>query len=121
MKCWTRDCEKETAKGQRYCYACRKRKYREKYPLKYWYDTLKMNAKRRGKSFTLTLKEFETFCKKTGYDDKKGKTANSLSVDRIKNEQGYSFDNIQAITLSENTVKRNTEDYLRTEIGDAPF
>ena len=121
MKCWTRDCEKEARTQRRYCYACEKRKHRERHPLKYWYDTLKMNAKRRRKSFTLTLGEFETFCKATGYNEKKGKTANSLSVDRIKNDDGYSFDNIRAITLSENSIKRNTEDYLKTDINDAPF
>jgi hypothetical protein len=66
-----------------------------------------MNAKRRGKEFTLTLKQFEEFCNKTGYDEKKGITADSLTVDRIKDHLGYSVDNIQAITLSENVKKEN--------------
>ena len=106
MKCSTPDCTNETAKDRRICGKCRSRKYRAKYPLKAWYDTLKMNAKRRGKSFTLTLEQFSEFCKRTGYDEHKGKTANSLSVDRIKDHLGYSIDNIRAITLRENTLKQ---------------
>jgi hypothetical protein len=68
-----------------------------------------MNAKCRQKPFTLTLEQFSEFCKKTGYDEKKGKTAQSLSVDRIKSHLGYTADNIRAITLSENTMRRYNE------------
>lgn len=106
MKCWSRDCKNQARKQRRYCTSCEKRKYREKYPLKYWYDTLKMNAKRRRKEFTLTLKEFEKFCNTSGYDKKKGKTADSLSIDRIKDWEGYTNENIRAITLSQNTQRR---------------
>jgi hypothetical protein len=67
-----------------------------------------MNAKRRRKDFTLTINQFETFCKQTGYDEHKGKTANSLSIDRVNNDRGYHFDNIRAITLSENSIKNDS-------------
>lgn len=107
MNCQTESCPNEVEKGRRFCSKCIKRKYREKYPLKYWYDTLKMNAKRRGKEFTLTIEQFGEFCMKTGYDEKKGKTADSLSVDRIRNWEGYHFNNIRAITLSENSKKKD--------------
>jgi hypothetical protein len=73
-----------------------------KYPFKYWFDTLKMNARRRRKEFTLTLKQFEDFCRKTGYDTKKGRTADSLTIDREDVTKGYTFENIRAITLSDN-------------------
>jgi hypothetical protein len=107
MKCSTPDCTNEAPlHGGRVCYKCIKRKYRAKYPLKAWYDTLKMNAKRRGKEFTLTLEQFSEFCKKTGYDEKKGKTADSLSIDRRRDTEGYHANNIRAITLSENTKRQ---------------
>ena len=108
MICQTGGCQNEARLHRKLCHKCEKRKYREKYPLKYWYDTLKMNAKRRGKDFNLTLEQFGTFCMKTGYDEKKGRTAESLSVDRIRPEEGYVYDNIRAITLSDN-VKRERD------------
>src|ERR1035437_5243365 len=109
MKCITKGCLNETGLQRKTCYKCEKRKYRAKYPLKYWYDTLKMNAKRRRKPFTLTLEQFTEFCKRTGYIEKKGKTAESLSVDRIKASEGYHASNIQAITLSDNSKKMHDD------------
>jgi hypothetical protein len=106
MRCWTRDCENLAVPERRYCSKCKKRKYREKYPLKYIYDTIKMNAKRRRKEFTLTFDEFECFCRRTGYDKFKGITADCLSIDRIKNSEGYHVWNIQAITVSKNSKKK---------------
>jgi hypothetical protein len=106
MKCSTPDCTNENAPGRRICRKCTTKRYRERNPLKYWYDTLKMNARRRGKAFTLTLEQFSEFCKHTGYNELKGKTANSLSIDRIRDVDGYHADNIRAITLSENTKRQ---------------
>lgn len=106
MKCTTETCQNKAVIHKRFCEKCTKRKYREKYPLKYWYTTLRSNAKRRRKDFTLTIEQFSEFCIKTGYDEKKGKTADSLSIDRIKDWEGYTVDNIRAITLSKNTQRR---------------
>jgi hypothetical protein len=119
MKCNTPGCINEARSGRRFCHACRTRKYRQKNPLKYWYDTLKMNAKRRRKVFTLTLEEFECFCRRTGYNELKGQTADSLTVDRIRDNEGYSADNIQAITLSEN-VKKKYDDKMKPD-DNCPF
>lgn len=119
MKCKTESCINETAPNRTICNKCRTRNYREKYPLKYIYDTVKANAKRRGKEFTLTLEQFSTFCNKTGYDAKKGKTSDSLSIDRRNPLNGYSEDNIRAITLSDNTKVMNDPTYEVKEI--CPF
>jgi hypothetical protein len=116
MKCQTENCQNESIKWGHFCAKCRKRKYREKYPLKYIYDTVKMNAKRRGKEFTLTFGEFKEFCVKTGYDEKKGKSSDSLSIDRRNPSNGYSKDNIRAITLSDNSKFRNDPEYKVKEI-----
>jgi hypothetical protein len=102
-KCATEGCLNKGSSRRRFCLKCNQLKYRKHYPLKYWYSTLKMNAKRRGKSFSLTLEQFSEFCYKTGYGELKGKTATSLSIDRIRPLEGYQYDNIRAITLSDNT------------------
>jgi hypothetical protein len=43
--------------------------------------------------------------------EKKGKNADSLSIDRINVNKGYSVDNIQILSLSNNTKKRNECEY----------
>lgn len=78
-------------------------------PESYTYSLLKSNAKRRGKEFTLTLEEFKTFCQETGYLQGKGKKKKSMSIDRIDHTKGYSIDNIQILSLSENGIKGNHE------------
>ena len=65
-----------------------------------------MNARRRGKPFSLTLEQFGEFCKRTGYNERKGKTANSMSIDRIRDCDGYHANNIRTITLSANTKRQ---------------
>jgi len=119
MKCKNELCINEAATRRRYCLTCVKRKYREKYPLKYIYDTIKTNAKRKRKEFTLTFDEFDCFCKKTGYDKFKGITADCLSIDRIKANEGYHVWNIQAITVSQN-IKKRFDDSLKPD-DNCPF
>ncbi len=82
---------------------------KEHHPETYFFNNLRCNAKRRGHQFTLTLQEFKQFCKKTNYLKLKGKTKNSASIDRIRSWEGYNINNIQILTLSENTIKRNKE------------
>lgn len=79
--------------------------------LGYVYDNLRCNARRRGKVFTLTRQEFEQFCAETNYLELRGKTGKSASIDRVDNRKGYELGNIRILTLSENTHKRNNEDY----------
>ena len=119
MKCQTEGCKNKARTGRKICTTCKSRLHWQKYPLKYWHTTLKYNAKRREKEFTLTLEEFEEFCKQTGYGELKGRTATSLSIDRVDNNLGYSKDNIKAITLSENSSKKNK--CLGVDENDPPF
>lgn len=86
----------------------RVRKWRAAHPLRYVWQTLKDNAKRRGKVFTLTMEEFEKFCNDSEYLDKRGREAQDLSVDRIVNDHGYEKANIQVLTMSENARKNDT-------------
>jgi len=101
-RCISDNC-KNFAKNGRCCNTCTSRRYRAKYPLKYVFDTLKTNAKRRGKEFTITLNYFsEIVSQKEGYLEHKGRENGALQVDRIDNELGYIEGNIRIITAEEN-------------------
>lgn len=72
---------------------------------------LKNNAKRRGHEFTLTLDQFLEFAIKTNYMARKGIYKDSYHIDRIDETKGYSIDNIQAITNTENIKKYLSYNY----------
>lgn len=110
-KCITPYCRNERAKDRLVCHKCHAKWYKENHPEAYFFNALRNNAKRRGKEFNLTLKEFKQFCADTGYMETKGKNGNDMSIDRIKVAEGYSIDNIQLLSLSDNTSKRNNEEY----------
>lgn len=93
-------CNKKIKKNN-YCSTCQ----RKKFPIKYAYQTLKDNAKRRGKEFTISLEDFEDFCIKTNYIAKKGIYKDTFHIDRIKEQEGYTKENIQTLTNSENVRK----------------
>lgn len=95
------------------CHCCESRFNAKRYPERYCYKTLKMNAKRRGKFFDLTFEQFVFFINKYNYLELKGKTAMSLTVDCIINKVGYTEKNIRGITLRDNVWKRHYVDYPR--------
>jgi len=124
--CATENCYNKAEKNRTLCSCCKQRRYVLNHPLRYIYHNLKGNAKRREKEFTLTFEEFSEFCRKTGYDKLRGKTALSLSIDRKDPCLGYSKGNIRAITLSDNSKLRNgtlTElpEEFRMKEEPAPF
>lgn len=84
------------------CSRCKSRKWALQSPLKYAYKNLKNRAKQRGKPFDLTFLEYRAFALKSGYSELKGKSSQCLSIDRIKNELGYTASNIRAIRLGTN-------------------
>ncbi len=81
------------------------RRYREKYPIKYAYQTLKDNSKRRGKDFDLTYEQFEAFVVRVDYINRKGILADSLHIDRENENLGYTKDNIQPLENAKNVRK----------------
>lgn len=87
------------------CYACAKRQYRNKNPEKATYQTLRANAKRRGKPFKLTFEEFKAFAVEVGYMQKKGIEKKSYHIDRIDETKGYVPGNLQVLTNCENVKK----------------
>jgi hypothetical protein len=109
--CSFKYCRKKRQKRDPLCPKHRHRYNKENNPVSYTYNLLKSNAKRRGKVFELTLEQFKDFCNSTGYIAGKGKQATSLSIDRVDVTKGYTIDNLQILTLRENSVKRQEEDY----------
>jgi len=79
--------------------------------MRYAYNTLKQNAKRRGKVFLLSWSDFLTFAFATHYLNRKGKSRDSFSIDRIENERGYVPDNLRLVTVAENSAKKDRDEY----------
>lgn len=129
-KCATKRCRNNT-EGRELCNTCRSRKARLSDPVKYAYQNLKDNAKRRGVLFTITLEDFRQWCKKVTYIGFSGRNPDSFTIDRKHDDIGYHLDNIQVLTLSENVKKyvsynwRNKQvEVIRlpdTEAEDLPF
>ena len=90
----------------RFCYKHFRENQKYENPLRYWFDVLRQNARYRKKEFNLTIDEFRIFCEKTDYLQLKGRGGGNITIDRKDNRKGYSFDNIQVLTLSQNSRKR---------------
>lgn len=105
MRCKTPHCRRQPAKGRNECHKCRSVKYRERNPLVFLYHNTKSHAKARGIGFLLTREQFEAFCIETGYHLTKGRTAESMSLDRIRGDLPYQAGNLQLKTVSANSIK----------------
>jgi hypothetical protein len=103
--CNTLGCANKAAKHRTICHNCKRKRYQANNPIKYAYQELRARAKKRGKEFTLTLEEFKAFCTRTEYMVKKGIYKESLHIDRIDETRGYTADNIQVLSNSENIKK----------------
>ena len=104
-KCSEPYCKNNRGGNHKLCFKHRNRKHREKHPIRAAYQILKDNAKRRGKPFEIRLVWFTEFIKDSGYIEQKGRLADSLTLDRIKNYLGYIEGNIQVIQKSKNVTK----------------
>ena len=107
--CCAYRCSNLKSKKDRFCPKHRKRYDKEFNTVSYVFNILRSNAKRRGKSFELTLQEFTQFCEETDYINKRGKTGKSASIDRIDSSKGYHINNIRILSLSENSRKGNKD------------
>lgn len=102
-------CKNVPAKNSRICNTCKSRMLRIKNPYNYYYNQLRLSAKRRNISFRLTLEEFIAFCEETNYLQLVGVVTGGMTIDRVDPTQGYKLDNIQLLSVSENTAKGNRE------------
>lgn len=105
MTCQTPGCHNKARKHRHFCSACSQRKTRAKNKIKYAWNVLKTNAKRRGKLFDLTFEQFQQFAIETEYLTKKGIHKTSYHIDRINENIGYTIDNLQLLTNSQNVKK----------------
>lgn len=87
------------------------KRWRENNPKKYAYMTLRDNAKRRGKVFAITYEDFCKFCYRYKYLGKKGRTAEGYGVDREREEDGYTLDNMRIKKNGNNTKKYKSYDW----------
>lgn len=95
----------KTIKGRRICYSCRYKSYKERNPYRLAYTRLRGHAKARGKEFDLTFEQFKAFCINSNYLNCKGVRKESYHIDRIDETKGYTVDNIQLLTNTENVRK----------------
>src|ERR1043165_2111745 len=104
VKCKTKYCRREEKRGG-VCYKCERKRTIATNPYRYAYQTLKDNAKRRGKSFSLTFEYWVKWCDETGYLALKGWYGNDMTVDCEVNALGYADGNIKPLTRSDNSSK----------------
>jgi hypothetical protein len=98
-------CGKIALNKRNQCSACKSRKYRQNNPLMATYHIKKYNAKIKGKEFNLTFEQFKKFAIKSKYIKQKGIFRDSLHIDRIDETKGYTIDNVQVLTNSQNIRK----------------
>lgn len=96
---------KPRARGRAECNPCRNTRRRSADPVRTAWENLKSNAKKRGKIFTITLGYFRRFCRRSDYMAGKGRTAESYTVDRIREDLGYVPGNLQVLKNAENVRK----------------
>lgn len=123
MKCATQRCRRVAYKTRagvqtKYCTACRAKHQKESNPFGYHFNLFRCNAKRRGKDFELTIDEYKAFAVQHGLFTADGVKLSNLSIDRIDPNIGYRADNLQVLTIGENSRKRFV-DYYRNQELDA--
>lgn len=104
-------CSHKKQKNRKNCRKCRYAREKEIDLIGWSYRTLKANAKRRKKDFTLTLDEFKKFCYETNLLTNRGTKSTSYTVDRIDNNKGYHIYNIQVLTNADNVKKEKILNY----------
>jgi hypothetical protein len=69
------------------------------------FQTLRQNARRRKKPFTISFEYFRRFCYRTKDMAGKGRNKDSYSIDCKINELGYVPGNIRKLTVAQNSSK----------------
>lgn len=116
--CHVMGCRQKRVRA-RLCWRHLKEQWRRRNPIRSAWQTIKDRAKRKKREFTLTFEEFSEWAAKHKYIDGKGRERHCLHCDRIDPSKGYSIDNIQILTCTENTTKGNYERERREP--DCPF
>lgn len=114
-------CKVRRSRKRNKCAKHHGRWFKEAHPLEYSFAHLRQRAKERGIEFRLAIEQYKEFAAKTDYASLKGKSGLSLSIDRIDPRKGYTAENIQAITLRENSRKQWTDmpAWMKAEMKEA--
>jgi hypothetical protein len=106
-QCLKHGCHRAAApKKGRICNTCSSRIFRLKNDIHYAYSNLKNSARKRNIQFDLTYKEFQEFCKKTNYHQLRGTNPDSMTVNRIRCNEGYNKDNIEIMNHLDNSSRK---------------
>lgn len=100
-------CRREAQEGRSVCRRCRYAAEKARDPLRHSFLSHRRNARRRGIPWELTLEQFSEFAVRVDLLKRAGVSAHSYHIDRIREWEGYTVDNIQALTNSENATKSN--------------
>lgn len=111
-------CLKPAGTKKKYCPCHHHQALKRRDPISYIYSHRKQRAKARGHAWSLSLAEFRQWCQQTGYHLHTGRTAESLSIDRLDNRRGYSLDNIACIPLGANAAKYTHAPGGEWHVGD---
>lgn len=98
-------CHKCTGKKKKYCDNHHKMAWRLGNPARAKFDNLRTHARARGRRFTITFADFLAVTDLQTYVDSSGTTKHCYSIDRIKNELGYTPGNLRVIPIGENSAK----------------
>lgn len=118
MKCITKYCRNDAAEGYDLCPKCRSRQYKKKYPFKYYYNVLRLNASRREIQFELSFERFKELWLEhpKRWEEKLKQRTCRWEVDRIRAWEGYTDDNVQLLTKRENIRKYAYHDKFTMDV-----
>jgi len=118
-----------TSDPHRQCPRCRHRKWARKNRLKRIWLNLRISAKRRDIEFALVpFTRFRDWCYEHSFKPKSYLPRKDRpSIDRICEEEGYTFNNIQVLSVGCNSAKSNADRRIRkglsttspSSLGDA--
>lgn len=119
--CKHKGCNNPPAPQRKECYKCRSKRIRESDRVRFAYYMIRKSAKKRHLEFTLELPFFREFCKKHGYVENSGRLRDQMTIDRIRNWEGYTNDNIQVLQKGMNSSKYHHFDCMPEHEGPVPF
>lgn len=112
---------RNTVKDRVFCSRCSNRKSCANDPIAYHYRRIKWKAAKRKIHFGLTRDQFKNFCEKTDYHNTVGNQLHSATIDRIDSSKGYIEGNLQILSYSDNSAKKNLDSYTPHLNGENPF
>jgi hypothetical protein len=105
LNCYNRRARKSNGCFYHYCWKCLSRKYRAAQPAAYVLNMIRVSARRRHITFSLTAEQFKEFCASTGFLEHRGREPHSWTIDRINPNEGYHIWNIRVLSHAENSAQ----------------